>query len=267
MSSREGSRNIWAGRWRPAGGLGLAALALLVLAGTARPSWGQADPGAPPQPAVSLPPKDILNPDTAPVRAGGAPRAVVPESDREVRRPAEADGGDGMGRTGGGPVAGGGDERPLTRQEGAKGFWRVGDLLPLTIVLGLVAAAAWIVKRTMPARRLATGSGVLEIVARMPLSSKQSLVLVKMGRQLVLVGVSPDRVNTLCLVDDPDQVAELIGRIASQSPHSATTGFGQSLHQQVEAFHEMDEEAVVHGPGGVRGLLEKVRRLSRNELA
>ena len=122
MSSREGSRNIWAGRWRPAGGLGLAALALLVLAGTARPSWGQADPGAPPQPAVSLPPKDILNPDTAPVRAA---QGAAKRGGRRRRKPTGRRSGWRRrrrrltGRRGGGFLAGG-DGCPNHRV----GWWR-----------------------------------------------------------------------------------------------------------------------------------------------
>jgi flagellar biosynthetic protein FliO len=215
------------------------------------------------QPAT-LPHKDILDADAA------SKNGATPESAQEIRRPAEAVGG-GVERNSpaGAPAGAGDDARVVGRQNTAKGFWRISDFVPLFLVLALVLAAAWAVKRYLPARRLVTGSGVLEIVARLPLSPKQSLVLVKMGQRMVLVGLTPERVNTVCLVDDPEQVAELTGRIASHSRDSTAHEFGQSLDEQVDTFDGDEngrgvEEHSLQAPGGVRGLLEKVRRLSKS---
>lgn len=268
MNRCEGKRRVPAGEAWPSRAASLVAFALLAVMTAGTPAWAQwGDSTEPPQPAVSLPPKDILNPEVAPGSAGNGNRSPVPEAEREIRRPTEDAGSEAARAAGQASPDDAGDKRELTRQGGGRGFWRASDFLPLAIVLGLVAVAAWVVKRYMPARRLMTGAGAMEIVARMPLSSRQSLVLVKMGRQMVLVGVSPERINPICLVDDPDQVADLMGRIASQTPNSATAGFRQSLDQQADAFVETDEEPVLQGTGGVRSLLEKVRRLSRNEIA
>lgn len=245
----------------------MAAVLVLTAATALSPAQSAGEP-PPPQPSVSLPAKDILNPDAAP--ANGAGRPASGEGEREIRRPAER-GGRMESRVAAqqGAGASAGDERPVSKQAGAKGFWRLNDFLPLAIVLALVLAAAWAVKRYMPARRLVTGAGVLEVVARLPLNSRQNLVLVKMGRQLILVGVSPDRLSTLCLVDDPDRVAELIGRIASQAPDSAESAFVQSLDDHASEFEAgADPEVALSGAGGgVRSLLEKVKRLSRSEVS
>jgi flagellar biosynthetic protein FliO len=245
-------------------------LAVLVIAMAGAVSASAAPQTASPspvQPAISLPHRDILDPDAAPAgHTGGAKMAEVPESNREIRRPAESAGRSADQKVSATRAASGtGEEgRPIGRQGAARGLWGASDFLPLAVVLALVALAAWVVKRYLPARRLVTGSGALEIMARLPLTPKQSLVLVKMGGRMVLVGVSPERVNTVCVVDDPEQVAELVGRIASQSRDSSARAFRQSLDHQVDTFDEgTEEELPLQAGGGVRGLLEKVRRLSK----
>ena len=78
----------------------------------------------------------------------------------------------------------------------------------LAVVLALLVAAAWAVRRWAPIARSAD-SGVLRVVARASLTPKHNLALVRVGRRFVLVGASADRVNALCEVCDPDEVAQL----------------------------------------------------------
>ena len=105
----------------------------------------------------------------------------------------------------------------------------------------------------------------MEVVARTTVSPKQTLVLVKLGRRLVLVGVSPDRMDTMATVDDPDQVALLMGEIESQRPESAAQAFVSSFGEQRRAYADpsMTEDPEAAVGGQVRGLLTKVRRLAR----
>jgi len=157
------------------------------------------------------------------------------------------------------------DRRTLARSEGGPGAWRFWDALPLLAVLAMIGAIALVLKRFMPARRLLTGAGVLDIVARTPLSGKQSLVLVKMGRRLILLGISPDRVRALDVVDDPDQVATLLGEAAGQKPDSMSAAFADTFRQEAHAYVEepVAQNAAIAARGHVQGLLEKVRRLTR----
>jgi len=140
----------------------------------------------------------------------------------------------------------------------------LGDIIPLLAVLSLILAVAWAVKRFMPNRRLLTGSKVLEVVARTPLNSKQALVLVKMGGQLLLLGVSADRMVTLSAVDDPDRVATLMGQIAGDRSGSMARAFADSLAREENAYQdEMNfQDPTVKAGGQVRNLLEKIRRFS-----
>jgi flagellar biosynthetic protein FliO len=135
------------------------------------------------------------------------------------------------------------------------------DAWPLLTVLGLIAAAALVVRRFMPARRMLTGQGVLDVVARASLSGKQSLLLVKMGRRLVLLGVSPERINALAEVEEREEVALLLGEVASTGPDSMSRVFAGSMAKERGAFlpDPLDRESAAEASRHVRGLLEKVR--------
>ena len=56
-------------------------------------------------------------------------------------------------------------------------------------------------------------SGVLEVLGRFPTGRKQSMVLLKLGRRLVLVHQTPTGMQSLAEVVDPDEVAALLTRV------------------------------------------------------
>jgi flagellar protein FliO/FliZ len=68
-------------------------------------------------------------------------------------------------------------------------------MVSLLLVLAAVFAAAWLV------RRLRSGSaatrGAMEVLADLPLGTKERAVLIRVGQQQLLLGVAPGRVNTL----------------------------------------------------------------------
>jgi flagellar biogenesis protein FliO len=190
--------------------------------------------------------------------------ARAPEHDREVRHPERES--RATAAAGEQQLPPAGDDRMLARRGGQTGG-HLRDLVPLLSVLALIVVGALAVKRFMPGRRLLTGGGVVEIVARAPLSTRQSLVLVKLGQRLLLLGVSADRISTLSVVDDPDQVAMLAGDLAGQQPASISREFARSFAEAADSFDGMDGEPGESAGGHVRGLLDKVRRLGRREVA
>ena len=192
------------------------------------------------------------------------------------------------GRSGG--AAGNGNENGDVKRRGNNSkYSSLMDLWPLLVVLVVIGGAAMFVKKYMPKNRsIFGGSDVLRIVARTPIGTKQQLVLVKLGRRLVLLGVTPERINALNTVDDPNQVAMLMGEAASVQPTSMTQTFAAAMNRESAVFNENqgstvfdelidDEDDAIdlhsddthsddtHGhdtPGDVRGLLSKVRQLA-----
>lgn len=119
------------------------------------------------------------------------------------------------------------------RPESPVGAW------PLLVVLGAIALAAFIARRWLPQTRLgASGGGPIRILARQPVSPKQSLCLVRVGRSVLLVGVSPERIETLTTITDPDAAAELVGAAESQRTGSLSGRFQEMLTGAAGRFDE-----------------------------
>ncbi|MEZ5563349.1 MAG: flagellar biosynthetic protein FliO [Gammaproteobacteria bacterium] len=75
----------------------------------------------------------------------------------------------------------------------------------LVIVLGLLAATAW-VSRRFRAGSAARG-GAVEILTGLSLGNRERVVLLKVGRDQVLVGISPSGLRTLHVLgqtEDPE---------------------------------------------------------------
>ncbi|WP_419415029.1 flagellar biosynthetic protein FliO [Pontibacter sp. JAM-7] len=73
-------------------------------------------------------------------------------------------------------------------------------LLGLGLVLGMILLLGWLVKRFSG---LAPMNRQMRVLAVLPLSSREKAVLVEVGKQQLLLGVAPGRVNLLTQFDEP----------------------------------------------------------------
>lgn len=209
-----------------------------------------------PHPEILQPAGTAAQPVAEPATAG-EPRPSIPTAASEEKEIAARDGRKVATATATG-------QKTETAPRGSGGWSLMRDMWPLLTVLLLIGGMAMVLRRYMPARRLLGGSDVLKIVARTHVSPKQQLVLVKLGRRLVLLGVSPERISSLSTVEDSDQVAMLLGEIASGQPGSISSAFASSVEDEREAYagdvSDGDETEATRGQ--VRGLLQKVRSLA-----
>jgi flagellar protein FliO/FliZ len=84
-------------------------------------------------------------------------------------------------------------------------------LLGLLLVVGLIFALAWLARRVQNA-----GGGLsqaIRIVASLPLGTRDRLLLVQVGDEQLLLGISPGRISTLHVLKEPIVMPE--GRGAS----------------------------------------------------
>jgi flagellar protein FliO/FliZ len=72
----------------------------------------------------------------------------------------------------------------------------------LVVVLGLLALAAWASRRFRITGRLR--SGLIEVVSGISLGTREKVVLLRVGREQVLVGVSPAGMRTLHVIRNPE---------------------------------------------------------------
>src|SRR5260221_706966 len=104
---------------------------------------------------------------------------------------------------------------PPTTQRGAGGTstssqspWDMGKVpLALGGVLALIFAMRWLGKKMVPGARRGTSRAV-QVLVQSPLSARQQLMLVQVGRRLVLVGNSGSGMSALCPIKNPCEVSE-----------------------------------------------------------
>ena len=75
----------------------------------------------------------------------------------------------------------------------------------------------------------------MRVVARTSLTPKQHVVLAQLGARFVLIGVSPDRMQTLCEIHNPDEVAELTARLGMPAAR-AGRAFDEQLFDEAVRY-------------------------------
>ena len=153
-------------------------------------------------------------------------------------------------------------------------LWQtVGSLL---IVLAVIIAATYLFRRLTLGRQAGGRSKGIELLARTSVNPKQSLCLVKLGGRLLLVGLSPNHMAALQMIEDPDEVAQVLGQLEASKSHSVSNSFGRMFqregqHYAGSADEETGGEDYGEGTsqpwrqarGELSSLLSKVKGLSR----
>lgn len=148
-------------------------------------------------------------------------------------------------------------------------FW------PLSIVLLIVGLCVWGLRKWMPRSVRFGGGDTIRILARKYLSGKQSLCLARIGRRVVLMGITPDRISTLSEITDPEEAAALIAAVERGRPDSFTTTFGRMSDREwadetngPDTKDSIEEETSVSSRNlartgrEMRELVDRVRALS-----
>jgi flagellar protein FliO/FliZ len=82
--------------------------------------------------------------------------------------------------------------------------------LMLALIVGLIFACAWLV------RRMSGGIGInqrqIQVLSVMPLGTREKLMIVKAASEYLLIGVTPNGINTLHRYDEPIDMNNAIER-------------------------------------------------------
>ncbi len=74
-------------------------------------------------------------------------------------------------------------------------------LFGLLLVLALIVAMAWLMKRSQQWH--GTGQQQFKVIAALPLGPREKAVLLQVGEQQLLLGVTPQNVNLLTALEQP----------------------------------------------------------------
>ena len=134
-------------------------------------------------------------------------------------------------------------------------------LLWVGVVIVFIYAVVHVLRRYVPSARNMFGSGIVKVVGRTYVSSKQCLLLVKVGSKFVVVGVTGTSMSPLAEISNPDEAHKLAEELAAQSGQSIASSFRRSLNEADRDY--VDEGMVSDGVGetelsGVREELDAV---------
>jgi flagellar protein FliO/FliZ len=79
-------------------------------------------------------------------------------------------------------------------------------LFGLLLVVGLIFALAWLMRRVQ--RGVPGNAQVIELVGSRAIGPRDRLVLVQVGNEQILLGVTPGRITPLHVLNEPVQVPE-----------------------------------------------------------
>jgi flagellar protein FliO/FliZ len=99
-------------------------------------------------------------------------------------------------------------------------------LLGLGVVLGMVFAAAWAIRRFNP--NAASGGGIVRIVGGASVGNRERVLVVEVADTWLVVGVAPGRVSQLHSLPKPENAA------APAAPVSPGASFAAWLRQTLE---------------------------------
>jgi flagellar biogenesis protein FliO len=151
----------------------------------------------------------------------------------------------------------------------------------LGIVIGLIFVLRWLGRFFFPGVAGRGANRAIEVLSRSPLSPKQQLMLIRVGRRLIVVGDTGSQMSALCEITDPDEIAGLVGQLRDEKTTPTTRAFGAMFGSSRRAFeteadsappeearstlHDTEVDDVV-APGSAReelnGLRDRVRMLA-----
>ncbi len=154
--------------------------------------------------------------------------------------------------------------------------------IALISVLILIIFLAYLARKFIPGAKRASNNQSVEILSKTMIDSKQSLCLVRCGSRLLLVGLSPNHMAPLSVVDDSDEIAYILGQLESSENQSIKNSFNKLFHKESDKYDiptsrksginkkrmSPENAQVDMARNELNGLLEKVKGLThlRNRL-
>ncbi len=116
------------------------------------------------------------------------------------------------------------------------GQYLVQLILGLIVVVACILALAWFAKRFNHLQ--SSTNGMLRIIGGLSMGSRERVVLLQVGSEQVLVGVSPGRINTLHVLSNP------IDDVLSSAPSDGRS-FSDKLKDVMSAAKNNENSASV----------------------
>lgn len=112
-------------------------------------------------------------------------------------------------------------------------------LLAVVVVCGLFCAILYVAKRYLPGHRQMFSHPAMEVLGRTHLDQRRYVSLIRVGKRIVVVGVSPDEMRALSEITDEEEITGIL-EVARPKTEAGLTIF-QRLFQRTVAKADADE--------------------------
>lgn len=140
-------------------------------------------------------------------------------------------------------------EQPIIRRDAARAAIAAQSAGPsaprvalsLGAVLALIVGLFFVGRRFLPRGAFvqqAGGGGAVQVLSRTPVSPKQRIVLLQVGRRILVVADGGATLTTLCEITEADEAAALIDQLRSEKPGGS---FGAALSGAMDRFRSAQE--------------------------
>lgn len=147
--------------------------------------------------------------------------------------------------------------------------WLLSTLAALGVVLAIVFGIRWLLKRGGVVSPAVSSGSVVEVLSRTTVAPRSHVVLMRVGSRILVVSDSSAGMRTLASVQEPEEVADLLGAIDASKPTSMTQNFGSVMKklsgqwsEEESSFDEpteLEEERRNRAVDQAEGALSRVR--------
>lgn len=114
--------------------------------------------------------------------------------------------------------------------------------MAMIVVLGLIVALKYLAGWLMPSAGLGVGGRGVRLLARTPIAPRQQVLLLHVGRRVLVVGDSAGTLSPLANIDQPDEVAELLGQVSTFGTPTAAGRFKSMFGRAGTAYETSPDE-------------------------
>jgi flagellar protein FliO/FliZ len=145
----------------------------------------------------------------------------------------------------------------------------------LALVIVVIFLLRWIAQQFFGMPSAKKTSRAVQVLGRSMISPKQQVLLLQVGKRVIVVGDSGGQMNPLAQITDPDEIAELAGKVQEDKAISSSKSFGSLFGKAQTKFDEPEanekpaagtpddlDPALANTQAELSGLMEKVRRVA-----
>lgn len=108
--------------------------------------------------------------------------------------------------------------------------------LALAGVIAVIFGLRYVAQRYLKLPSPTSAGAVVSLLGTTPLGPRQQLMLVQVGRRLLVVAGQGGQLSSLCEITDPDEIAEMVGRLNTSRSRAGEGAFSSLFARVAERF-------------------------------